>query len=104
MNQFVVRLFDIVNGFHIIICIICTGREARTPDTWFWRPVLYQLSYARIFNYYKFLITSYKRKYKFVICNLYSLTIQLQVLSNELQKTCNSLLVTRNYIISLTIL
>ena len=25
----------------------CTGREARTPDTWFWRPVLYQLSYSR---------------------------------------------------------
>ena len=27
----------------------CTGREARTPDTWFWRPVLYQLSYSRVF-------------------------------------------------------
>lgn len=27
---------------------MCTGREARTPDTWFWRPVLYQLSYTRI--------------------------------------------------------
>ena len=27
----------------------CTGREARTPDTWFWRPVLYQLSYSRKF-------------------------------------------------------
>lgn len=27
----------------------CTGGEARTPDTWFWRPVLYQLSYARLF-------------------------------------------------------
>ena len=25
-----------------------TGREARTPDTWFWRPVLYRLSYFRI--------------------------------------------------------
>ena len=25
-----------------------TGREARTPDTWFWRPVLYRLSYSRI--------------------------------------------------------
>ena len=24
----------------------CTGGEARTPDTRFWRPVLYQLSYA----------------------------------------------------------
>ena len=24
-----------------------TGRETRTPDTRFWRPVLYQLSYAR---------------------------------------------------------
>ena len=26
----------------------CTGGEARTPDTRFWRPVLYQLSYSRI--------------------------------------------------------
>ena len=26
-----------------------TGREARTPDTWFWRPVLYRLSYSRVF-------------------------------------------------------
>ena len=25
-----------------------TEGEARTPDTWFWRPVLYQLSYFRI--------------------------------------------------------
>ena len=24
----------------------CTGGEARTPDTRFWRPVLYQLNYA----------------------------------------------------------
>ncbi len=26
----------------------CTGGATRTPDTWFWRPVLYQLSYTRI--------------------------------------------------------
>lgn len=25
----------------------CTGGETRTPDTRFWRPVLYQLSYTR---------------------------------------------------------
>ena len=25
-----------------------TGREARTPDTRFWRPMLYQLSYSRV--------------------------------------------------------
>ena len=25
-----------------------TGGETRTPDTWFWRPVLYQLSYTRV--------------------------------------------------------
>ena len=25
-----------------------TEGEARTPDTWFWRPVLYQLSYFRV--------------------------------------------------------
>ena len=27
---------------------LCTGREARTPDTRFWRPMLYQLSYSRV--------------------------------------------------------
>ena len=27
---------------------VCTGGETRTPDTWFWRPVLCQLSYTRI--------------------------------------------------------
>ena len=27
---------------------ISTGGEARTPDTRFWRPVLYQLSYSRV--------------------------------------------------------
>ena len=32
-----------------MIHLYCTGREARTPDTWFWRPVLYQLSYSRLF-------------------------------------------------------
>ncbi len=26
---------------------VCTGSTTRTHDTWFWRPVLYQLSYAR---------------------------------------------------------
>src|SRR6056297_1299641 len=30
------------------IHLFCTGGEARTPDTWFWRPVLCQLSYTRI--------------------------------------------------------
>lgn len=29
------------------LAFFCTGGEARTPDTWFWRPVLYQLSYTR---------------------------------------------------------
>ena len=28
--------------------LFCTGGEARTPDTRFWRPVLYQLSYSRV--------------------------------------------------------
>ena len=30
-----------------ILLFFCTGGETRTPDTWFWRPVLYQLSYTR---------------------------------------------------------
>ena len=29
---------------------LSTGGEARTPDTWFWRPVLYQLSYTRFYG------------------------------------------------------
>ena len=36
-----------VNTFFNIVLCFGTGREARTPDTWFWRPVLYQLSYSR---------------------------------------------------------
>ena len=27
----------------------CTGGETRTPSQWFWRPLLYQLSYTRKF-------------------------------------------------------
>lgn len=27
---------------------ISTGGEARTPGPWFWRPMLYQLSYTRV--------------------------------------------------------
>ena len=30
--------------------VFCTGRETRTPDPRFWRPMLYQLSYARVLN------------------------------------------------------
>ena len=33
---------------HFLYKKISTGGEARTPDTWFWRPVLYQLSYTRV--------------------------------------------------------
>src|SRR5664280_1407734 len=35
----------LLSSFHNFFC---TGGETRTPDTWFWRPVLYQLSYTRI--------------------------------------------------------
>ena len=59
MNQFGIRFFKAVSNSYKKIILhtlnrICTGREARTPDTWFWRPVLYQLSYARIFLVNKF--------------------------------------------------
>jgi hypothetical protein len=37
-----------VSGFDTTSFSSCTGGEARTPDTWFWRPVLYQLSYSRV--------------------------------------------------------
>ena len=29
---------------------ICTTERTRTSNTWFWRPVLYQLSYRRVFR------------------------------------------------------
>ena len=29
---------------------ICTPGWARTTDNWFWRPVLYQLNYRRVFE------------------------------------------------------
>lgn len=41
LHAFVVTLRLLASSF------ISTGGEARTPDTWFWRPVLYQLSYTR---------------------------------------------------------
>ena len=34
--------------FRVTAFYFCTGREARTPDTRFWRPMLYQLSYSRV--------------------------------------------------------
>ena len=53
-KYFIVIVFNL--SFHIkkavnysfTACYICTGGEARTPDTRFWRPVLYQLSYSRV--------------------------------------------------------
>ena len=35
-----------LSNFLIFIC--STGGETRTPSQWFWRPLLYQLSYTRI--------------------------------------------------------
>ena len=32
----------------------CTGGETRTPSQWFWRPLLYQLSYTRLNNKRRF--------------------------------------------------
>ena len=32
----------------LFVYLLSTGGEARTPDTRFWRPVLYQLSYSRV--------------------------------------------------------
>ena len=36
--------------FAIFILYIRTGGETRTPSQWFWRPLLYQLSYTRLTN------------------------------------------------------
>ena len=41
---------SIMNFFNLsnFLCFfVCTGGETRTPNQWFWRPLLYQLSYTR---------------------------------------------------------
>ncbi len=38
------NFFNLSNFFCFIVC---TGGETRTPSQWFWRPLLYQLSYTR---------------------------------------------------------
>ncbi len=47
MDKFIIRFLTIFKDFLEHTFIISTGGEARTPDTRFWRPVLYQLSYSR---------------------------------------------------------
>ena len=47
MNKLVVRFLN-VSYYLLHFYSIRTGGEARTPDTRFWRPVLYQLSYSRL--------------------------------------------------------
>ena len=49
MNKLVVSFFKI-SYYLLHFKNISTGGEARTPDTRFWRPVLYQLSYSRVFG------------------------------------------------------
>ncbi len=39
---------NVVLKLATIVFVLSTGGETRTPDTWFWRPVLYQLSYTRL--------------------------------------------------------
>lgn len=39
------------NDFNLLIEFVlyfCTGGKIRTHDPWFWRPMLYQLSYTRV--------------------------------------------------------
>src|SRR5690606_10202181 len=54
---FVIYFSTVLEGCHQVLTgptplFYCTGGEARTPDTWFWRPVLYQLSYTRLWMPY----------------------------------------------------
>ena len=43
------RIIQNKKGHNFIqVVAFSTGREARTPDTRFWRPMLYQLSYSRV--------------------------------------------------------
>ena len=44
---------QLINGFFYIsfnthLSAFCTGEGTRTPNQWFWRPLLYQLSYTRV--------------------------------------------------------
>lgn len=54
--------------------IFGTGGETRTPDTWFWRPMLYQLSYTGILffpkminRFWHFVMISIHKQLNFVI-------------------------------------
>ena len=47
----IATIFDI---FFKAINKCCTGGETRTPSQWFWRPLLYQLSYTRLNNKRRF--------------------------------------------------
>ena len=42
------KIRKVKNGGFVQGGKIGTGGATRTPDTWFWRPVLYRLSYTRI--------------------------------------------------------
>ena len=50
-------------------------RGTRTPDTWFWRPVLYQLSYWPIFGEKKLRASS--------LCVLYALCTTCNIFSTK---------------------
>ena len=54
MHKLIVRLREkIWNLIHIYLVkvndSVCTGGRTRTLSQWFWRPLLYQLSYTRLF-------------------------------------------------------
>ena len=57
VNIYKISLFYIKEIYylksHPTSLLSCTGGETRTPDTWFWRPVLCQLSYTRFRLYRK---------------------------------------------------
>jgi hypothetical protein len=46
MYQLRPGLLKICSNLHLFN--LSTGGETRTPDPWFWRPMLYQLSYTRV--------------------------------------------------------
>ena len=56
----------------IIFFNFSTGGEARTPDTRFWRPVLYQLSYSRKNQFPTLRLRTDKLYFRFVLVEEFS--------------------------------
>ena len=59
------KVFNLV--IDILLLFICTGGKIRTHDPWFWRPMLYQLSYTRVSTFKMLLHLLKKPFFKFLL-------------------------------------